>query len=160
MPIVLITGTSTGIGLETALVFARKGYPWGRGAHAGVVRGIAASVTDGLPIVPIALDVESDESVREALANRPGGCAGQQRGNRFRSAMELMPMPEIRAVFETNVFGAVRMMHAVLPSMRTRRQGVIVNVTSMMGRITFPGHGAYAATKFALRRSVNRWRWR
>ncbi len=56
----------------------------------------------------------------------------------------------MRALFETNVFGAVRMMQAVLPSMRARRAGVVINVTSMMGRITLPGHGSYAATKFAL----------
>jgi NAD(P)-dependent dehydrogenase (short-subunit alcohol dehydrogenase family) len=65
-------------------------------------------------------------------------------------AVELMPMEEIRALFETNLFGAVRMMQAVLPFLRERRTGAIVNVTSMIGRITLPCAGYYAATKSAV----------
>jgi short-subunit dehydrogenase len=59
-------------------------------------------------------------------------------------------MDEIRALFETNLFGTVRMMQAVLPSLRERRAGAIVNVTSIAGRITVPCNGYYAATKSAV----------
>jgi short-subunit dehydrogenase len=59
-------------------------------------------------------------------------------------------MEKIRAMFETNFFGAVRMMQAVLPGMRERRSGTVVNITSAMGHITLGGHGYYAATKYAL----------
>jgi len=64
--------------------------------------------------------------------------------------VELMPMEAIRALFETNFFGAVRMIQAMLPAFRKRRAGTIVNVTSVMGRITLPIHAYYTATKFAL----------
>ncbi|MGA9352731.1 MAG: SDR family NAD(P)-dependent oxidoreductase, partial [Terriglobales bacterium] len=64
--------------------------------------------------------------------------------------IELVPIERARAMFETNFWGAVRMMQAVLPHMRARRSGTIVNVTSLMGHVTLGGHGFYAATKFAL----------
>ena len=64
--------------------------------------------------------------------------------------VELMPMEAIRALFETNFFGAVRMTQAILPSLRERRAGAIVNVTSVMGRVTLPTHAYYTVTKFAL----------
>ncbi len=152
MPVAVITGTSTGIGLETALLFARKGYQVYAGARTPESsEGLQRAVSDGLPVVPIALDVDSDESVHDAMGRvGPVDVLVNNAGIGSAAPMELMPMEEIRAVFETNVFGAVRMMQAVLPTMRTRRQGVIVNVTSMMGRVTLPGHGSYAATKFAL----------
>ena len=152
MPVALITGTSTGIGLETALLFARKGYQVYAGARTPASsEGLQRAVAEGLPVIPIALDVDSDESVRVAVdTTGPVDVLVNNAGIGSAAPVELMPLPEIRTIFETNVFGAVRMMHAVLPSMRTRRGGVIVNVTSMMGRITLPGHGAYAATKFAL----------
>ena len=62
----------------------------------------------------------------------------------------MVPLDRARAMFETNFWGAVRMMQAVLPSMRERRSGTIVNVTSLMGHITLPCHGFYAASKYAL----------
>jgi NAD(P)-dependent dehydrogenase (short-subunit alcohol dehydrogenase family) len=148
----LITGASTGIGLETALLFARRGYRVYAGArNPAASEGLQSAVTQGLPLTPIALDIDSDQSARQAVAQvgaidvlvNNAGIGGA-------AAVELMPMEKIRALFETNVFGAVRMMQAVLRSLRERRAGAIVNVTSMMGRITLPCHGYYAATKFAL----------
>jgi NADP-dependent 3-hydroxy acid dehydrogenase YdfG len=101
--------------------------------------------------MPIALDVDRDESVRQAVTQvGPVDVLVNSAGIASSAAVELMPMEEIRAMFETNVFGAVRMMQAVLTSLRERRAGAIVNVTSMMGRITFPCNGYYAATKSAV----------
>jgi len=148
----LITGTSTGIGLETALLFARRGYRVYAGArNPAASEGLQRAIAERLSLTPIALDVDNDESVREAAAQvGPVDVLVNNAGIGSAAAVELMPMEEIRALFETNVFGAVRMMQAVLPSMRARRTGAIINITSMMGRITLPCHGYYAATKFAL----------
>jgi NAD(P)-dependent dehydrogenase (short-subunit alcohol dehydrogenase family) len=150
--VALITGTSTGIGLETALLFARRGYRVYAGARTPEAsQGLNRAVAEGLPLIPIALDVDSDDSVRDAVGQAgPVDVLVNNAGIGSAAAVELMPMQEIRALFETNVFGAVRMIQAVLPSMRERRGGVVVNVTSIMGRITLPCHGYYAATKFAL----------
>ena len=149
MPIALITGTSTGIGLETALHFAREGYRVFAGARKPEVVASHPNLT------AIALDVDQDASVREAvdrvledagaidvLVNNAG--IGQS------GAVDVVPMETIRRLFETNFFGAVRMMQAVLPSMRKRRGGTIVNVTSIMGHMTLGCHAYYGATKFAL----------
>jgi NAD(P)-dependent dehydrogenase (short-subunit alcohol dehydrogenase family) len=148
----LITGASTGIGLETAILFARRGYRVYAGArNPSASEGLQRSVTEGLSVTPITLDVDRDESVRQAVA-----LAGavdvlvNNAGIGGAAPVELMPLEKVRALFETNFFGAVRMMQAVLPSMRERRAGAVVNVTSMMGRVTLPSHGYYAATKFAL----------
>src|SRR5258707_1802522 len=149
----LITGTSTGIGLETALLFARRGFRVHAGArNPAASEGLQRAVADGLSLTPIALDVDRDESVRQAVAQvGPVDVLVNNAGIASSAAVELMPMEEIRALFETNVFGAVRMMQAVLPSLRERRAGAIVNVTSIAGRITVPCHGYYyAATKSAV----------
>jgi NAD(P)-dependent dehydrogenase (short-subunit alcohol dehydrogenase family) len=149
MQTALVTGTSTGIGLETALHFARQGYRVFAGARKPEV------VERHENIVPVKLDVDQDESVRscvavvlqqagaiDVLVNNAGiGIAG---------SVEMVPLDRVRGMFETNFYGAVRMMQAVLPSMRERRSGTVVNVTSIMGHMTLGGHGFYAATKFAL----------
>ncbi len=149
MPTALITGTSTGIGLETALHFARNGYRVYAGARRPEV------VAQHPNIVPVRLDVDDDASVTACVAQvlRESGAidvlvnnAGIGKGG----AIELVPIEKARAMFETNFWGAVRMMQAVLPSMRERRSGTIVNVTSLMGHITLGCHGFYAATKYAL----------
>ena len=148
----LITGTSTGIGLETALLFARRGFRVYAGArNPAASDGLQRAVADGLSLTPIALDVDRDESVRQAVAQvGPVDVLVNNAGIASSAAVELMPMEVIRALFETNVFGVVRMIQAVLPSLRERRAGAIVNVTSIMGRITLPCNGYYAATKFAV----------
>jgi NAD(P)-dependent dehydrogenase (short-subunit alcohol dehydrogenase family) len=149
MPTALITGTSTGIGMETAFYFAEQGYRVFAGARKPEMVERRAN------IVPVKLDVDKDESVRacvgevlkeagtiDVLVNNAGvGLAG---------AVEMVPLKRVREMFETNFFGAVRMMQAVLPSMRERGSGTVVNVTSIMGHVTLGGHGFYSATKFAL----------
>ncbi|MGH9642968.1 MAG: SDR family oxidoreductase [Terriglobales bacterium] len=149
MPIALVTGTSTGIGLETALHFARHGYRVFAGARK------PETVERHANVVPIKLDVDQDDSVRECVAEvlRDGGAIDvlvNNAGIGHAGAIELIPFEKARAMFETNFFGAVRMMQAILPSMRERHSGTIVNVTSMLGRATLGCHGFYAATKFAL----------
>jgi NAD(P)-dependent dehydrogenase (short-subunit alcohol dehydrogenase family) len=149
MPTALVTGTSTGIGMETALHFADQGYRVFAGARKPEM------VAHRPNIVSVKLDVDQDESVRtcvaevlkqadaiDVLVNNAGvGLAG---------AVEMVPLKRVREMFETNFFGAVRMIQAVLPSMRDRGSGTIVNVTSMMGHVTLGCHGFYSATKFAL----------
>jgi NAD(P)-dependent dehydrogenase (short-subunit alcohol dehydrogenase family) len=149
MPTALVTGTSTGIGLETALYFARQGYRVFAGAR-------KSEVVERHPnIAAVKLDVDQDESV--------GGCVAEvlqeagsidvlvnNAGVGLAGAVEMVPLERVRPMFETNFYGAVRMMQAVLPSMRERRSGTVVNVTSMMGHVTLGCHGFYAATKFAL----------
>jgi len=145
----LVTGTSTGIGLETALYFAQQGYQVFAGAR-------KPEVVERRPnIVPLKLDVDHDGSVRGCVAEvlKEAGAIDvlvNNAGVGLAGAVELVPLERVRAMFETNFFGAIRMMQAVIPSMRERRSGTIVNVTSVMGHITLGCHGFYSATKFAL----------
>jgi len=149
MPTALVTGTSTGIGLETALHFARHGYRVFAGAR-------KPEVVERHPnVVPVKLDVDDDASVRTCVAEvlKQAGTVDvlvNNAGVGIAGSVEMVPLERTRKMFETNFFGAVRMMQAVLPSMRERRSGAIVNVTSVMGHATMGCHGFYAATKFAL----------
>ena len=145
----LITGTSTGIGLETALHFARCGYRVFAGARK------PEAVEHHPNIVPVKLDVDQDASVHECVGdvlNQAGAIdvLVNNAGIGLSGSVEMVPLDNVRRMFETNFFGAVRMMQAVLPSMRTRRCGTVVNVTSILGHMTLGCHGFYAATKFAL----------
>jgi NAD(P)-dependent dehydrogenase (short-subunit alcohol dehydrogenase family) len=149
MPTALITGTSTGIGLETALHFANQGYQ----VFAGARNPDAVAKRPNL--IALKLDVDRDESVREAVdqVQQQAGAIDvlvNNAGIGFAGAVEYVPIDKVRAIFETNFYGAVRMMQAVLPSMRERRGGSIVNVTSVMGHLTLGCHAFYSATKFAL----------
>src|ERR1039458_1952129 len=149
MPTALVTGTSTGIGDASALYFARQGYRVFAGAR-------KPEVVEPHPnVLPVKLDVDHDESVRGCVAEvlREAGTIDvlvNNAGVGIAGAVEMVPLERGRAMFETNFFGAVRMMQAVLPSMRERRGGTVVNVTSMMGHVTLGCHGFYSATKFAL----------
>ena len=156
MPIALITGTSTGIGLETAIAFARRGYRVFAGIrNPATAAAVDAAVAAGLPIVPVALDVDRDDSVRlavEGVLEQAGAVDVLVNNAGFGASgpIEQVSLETARALFETNYFGAVRMVRAVVPGMRERRRGAIVNVSSVFGRMTMATHGHYAATKFAL----------
>ena len=158
MAVVLITGCSTGIGLETALAFARRGdttiATMRNVAKADALKKRAAD--EGLDIDVVALDVVDDESVATAVA-----AIGKQHGQidvlvnnagvGFGGPVETMPIDAARALMETNFWGALRMIRAALPGMRERRAGVIINVTSTAARIPgTPYEGMYAASKHAL----------
>jgi NAD(P)-dependent dehydrogenase (short-subunit alcohol dehydrogenase family) len=104
---------------------------------------------------PAPLDVTDEDSMTSAVeeVEREEGAVGALVNNAGYSqsgAVEAVPMDKVRAQFETNVFGLVRMCQLVLPGMRRQGYGRIVNVSSMGGKLTFPGAGFYHATKHAV----------
>jgi len=157
MASVLITGTSRGIGLETALAFGRAGHK----VHA-TMRSPERSpqlaekaAQEKLPIVISAMDVDSDSSVKSAIAtierdHGPIGVLVNNAGVERMGSVEELPVAEFKAAMETNYFGAIRCIQALLPQMRTRRSGCIINVTSVAGRISSGPMAAYSASKWAL----------
>jgi NAD(P)-dependent dehydrogenase (short-subunit alcohol dehydrogenase family) len=157
---VLITGCSSGIGHETASRLAAKGwtvYATARRpeqiadlATAGC-RTLALDVTDEASMTAAVAEVEAEHGAVGALVNNAGY---SQSG-----AIETLPMDRIRAQFETNVFGLVRMCQLVLGGMRRAGRGTIVNISSMGGKLTFPGGGAYHATKHAVEALSDALRW-
>lgn len=156
MPAALISGCSSGIGLETAKLFARRGYRVYAGARDPESARPLQEASAELPGLLVArLDVDRDDSVRDAVQRvleSEGGIdvVVNNAGVGLAGAIEHVPLDKARAMFETNFFGAARMMQAVIPSMRERRAGAIVNVTSIMGRLTQACHGFYSASKHAL----------
>jgi NAD(P)-dependent dehydrogenase (short-subunit alcohol dehydrogenase family) len=157
MATVLITGCSKGIGFETALAFGRAGYTVAattRNPQGAPELGNIAS-REGLPITVTALDVDDDRSVNEAIRSigaqiGPIDVLVNNAGIERSSSLEELPLSEYRAVMETNYFGVVRCVLAVLPSMRQRRSGCIINVASVAGHISVSPLGAYSASKYAL----------
>jgi NAD(P)-dependent dehydrogenase (short-subunit alcohol dehydrogenase family) len=154
--IAVVTGTSSGIGLATSLELARKGHRVFAGmrnlAKAGPLREAAAK--EDLPVEVIELDVTSqastDRAFAAARAQGPIDVLVNNAGVGGATPLELVPEAEHRQIFETNYFGAIRCIQAVLPEMRERRSGAIVNITSIGGRIATPNQIPYSASKFAL----------
>jgi NAD(P)-dependent dehydrogenase (short-subunit alcohol dehydrogenase family) len=148
---VLITGCSTGIGRATALRLARAGLTVY--ATARREETIAELRAAGCRILP--LDVTDEASMRAAVATVEAehgavGALVNNAGYSQSGALESLPIADLRAQFDTNVFGLMRMCQLVLPGMRRAAWGRIVNLGSMGGRLTFPGGGAYHATKHAV----------
>src|ERR687893_263057 len=148
---VLITGCSSGIGWATAERLAKRG--WTVYATARNVEAIAPLEEHGCRLLP--LDVTDEGSTRHAVekVERAEGAVGvlvNNAGYSQSGAVEEVPMEKVRRQFETNVFGLARMCQLVLPGMRRQGWGRIVNVSSMGGRLTFPGGGYYHATKYAV----------
>ncbi len=154
---VLVTGTSSGIGLATALELGRAGhavYATVRNTEKGAtLRDIAAA--EKLRISISTMDVDSDASVVEALADivRQAGFIDvlvNNAGVERRGSIEELPFEAFRQTMETNYFGALRCIRALLPMMREKRSGCIVNVTSIAGRMSLSPLAPYVASKFAL----------
>jgi NAD(P)-dependent dehydrogenase (short-subunit alcohol dehydrogenase family) len=149
--VVLITGCSTGIGRATAERLAGKG--WKVYATARKIADIEDLKAKGCET--LALDVTDEGSMEaavEAVVAAEGaiGALVNNAGYTQSGAIETLPMESIHRQFETNVFGLIRMCQLALPSMRARGSGRIVNISSMGGKIVFPGGGIYHATKFAV----------
>jgi NAD(P)-dependent dehydrogenase (short-subunit alcohol dehydrogenase family) len=157
MASVLITGTSKGIGFETALAFGRAGH-----TVYATMRNPAQSpklaetaAREKLAITVSAMDVDSDESVGRGFAriqneHGPLDVLVNNAGVERVGSVEEVPLSDFRAAMETNYFGAIRCIQAVVPHMRERRSGCIINVTSVAGRISSPPMSPYAASKWAL----------
>ena len=148
---VLITGCSTGIGRSTATQLAKAG--WTTYATARRTESIKDLEADGCKT--LALDVTSEDSMQAAVraveeAEGSIDALVNNAGIQEIGAIETVPMERVRALFETNVFGAARLTQLVLPGMRERGSGRIVTIGSMNGRFTWPGTGYYCATKHAL----------
>jgi NAD(P)-dependent dehydrogenase (short-subunit alcohol dehydrogenase family) len=157
---VLITGCSSGIGHETASRLAARG--WTVYATARSPERIADLAERGCRT--LALDVTDEASMQAAVAaveveHGSVGALVNNAGYSQSGALETLPMERIRAQFETNVFGLVRMCQLVLGAMRRAGRGTIVNISSMGGRLTFPGGGAYHATKHAVEALSDALRW-
>jgi NAD(P)-dependent dehydrogenase (short-subunit alcohol dehydrogenase family) len=148
---VLITGCSTGIGRATAEHLAQGGHTVY--ATARRVESIADLAERGCRT--LALDVTDEDSMHAAVAavEEADGAVGALVNNAGYSqsgAVESVTLDSVREQFETNVFGLLRMCQLVLPGMRREHAGRIVNVSSMGGKLTFPGGGVYHATKHAV----------
>jgi NAD(P)-dependent dehydrogenase (short-subunit alcohol dehydrogenase family) len=156
MALALVTGSNSGIGLATAIALARAGHTVAatmRDLQRGdELRKIAEQ--EKLSIRLAAIDVDDDDSVRDGFAkvlaqDGPIDILVNNAGISGGGAIEETPFDMFRHVMETNFFGGLRCIKAVIPSMRERRRGTIVNVTSVAGRIAMAAHASYASSKWA-----------
>jgi NAD(P)-dependent dehydrogenase (short-subunit alcohol dehydrogenase family) len=157
MAIVVITGTSTGIGFAAALVLGRGGHDvFATMRHPDCspdLQSIAAR--ESLPITVLPLDVDRDDSVKQAIEQIMAARGRidvliNNAGISSIGSVELSKFSVFRQTMETNFFGALRCIQAVLPGMRTRQSGCIINMSSVCGRIPLPAMSAYCASKFAI----------
>ena len=155
---VLITGCSTGFGFEAAKYLAEKGhqvYATMRNlntsnAEAGETLKDFAK-TNTLKIDVVELDVTSDESVSKAMSNIPTvDVLINNAGRGFGGPLESFTSAECLAQLDLNVIGNVRMIKAVLPGMRAQKSGLIIQLSSVAGRLAVPGFGIYHASKWAV----------
>jgi NAD(P)-dependent dehydrogenase (short-subunit alcohol dehydrogenase family) len=159
---VLITGTSSGIGRLTAITCARAGHVVYAGMRNTANRNIPAvqslsglAKDENLDIRVIDLDVTEQSSIDTALKEIKDSGASldvlvNNAGHMSIGIAEAFLEAQISSQFEVNTFAAIRMAKAVLPMMRQRRSGLIVHVSSIVGRVLFPGCAYYCASKFAL----------
>ncbi len=150
----LITGCSTGIGRETARAALEAGHSVVATARrVETVQGFVDEFGDRALAVP--LDVTDKDQIADAVAAAEAAFGGidvlvNNAGHGYLSAVEEGEDAEVRRLFDTNYFGVVAMIKAVLPSMRARRSGHIVNISSMTGLVANPPNAYYSSTKFAL----------
>src|SRR5215467_2650403 len=151
---ILITGTSTGFGRDTAETLARAGHtvfasmrdPQVKNReHAETLRKQRIKVIE----LDVSIDASVDQAVKEVLAH-----VGRidvlinNAGIALAGVTEAFTPDQAKIVFNTNVVGLLRTTRAVLPAMRKQREGLIINIGSILGRVTFPFFGIYGASKF------------
>jgi NAD(P)-dependent dehydrogenase (short-subunit alcohol dehydrogenase family) len=146
--VVLITGASSGIGRATAELLAARGRVFGGVRAPATTRPLA-----GVELVP--LDVRDDASVQacvEEVRSRAGriDVLINNAGVNLVGAVEETSISQAQTLFDTNVFGVLRMIQAVLPGMRCQGSGLIINLSSILGFIPAPFMGVYASTKHAI----------
>ncbi len=154
-PVALVTGASSGIGLATALRFARSGY-----RVFGTVRSDRGETTlraaaAGLPVEILRLEMTDEAGPKRAVAEvmRRAGRIDvlvNNAGYAKLGAIEDLPRDDLRHQFEVNVFGALALSREVIPVMRAQHRGRIINVSSLAGKVSVPLMGAYCGSKFAL----------
>ncbi|MEO9277507.1 MAG: SDR family oxidoreductase [Nitrososphaera sp.] len=155
--IAVVTGSSSGIGFETALALARNGYhtyATMRDTNKGTrIRDTAKK--ENLAIEVLELDVDNENSIKKAIEKilqdkKKIDVLVNNAGYGLFGCLEDLTIEDLKKQFETNFFGIIRMIQAVLPTMRKQKSGTIVNVSSVAGRIGFPASPAYISSKFAL----------
>jgi NAD(P)-dependent dehydrogenase (short-subunit alcohol dehydrogenase family) len=157
MAAVLITGTSKGIGYETALAFGRAGYrvhaTMRNPSQSPALAEVAAK--EKLAITVTTMDVDNDKSVSDGMAaiqaqHGPIDILVNNAGIEAAGSIEEEPLDDFQATMETNYFGVIRCIKAVVPEMRKRRSGTIINISSVAGSFSHPPMTAYCASKWAL----------
>ncbi len=157
MASILITGASKGIGMATALILGRAGHrvyaTMRNPSQSPELAKIAAD--ESLPITISVMDVDVDDSVSKAITaiQKEAGNIDvlvNNAGIEDRGSVEESDISVFKRIMETNYFGVLRCIKAVLPQMRKRKDGCIINISSVAGRISTPPLGAYSASKFAV----------
>jgi len=155
--VVVITGSSSGIGYETALRLARSGYKvYGTMRNQKRTPSLEKRAKEeGLPLEVLTLDVTRDDLVKQVfhqILQKEGriDILINNAGIGGYGAIEEAPISLFRSVMETNYFGVIHCVQQVLPSMRKRKKGHIINVTSLAGTLASAFHSPYSASKFAL----------
>lgn len=149
----LVTGASSGIGRETAIKLAREGFQVIASARRS--ERLTELAKQNSQIIPRPVDL-ADPQALESLCNEilslsePVTVLINNAGFSMRGAIEDVPLSSVKRLFEVNLFALIRVTQACLPGMRRQRTGTIVNLSSMVGKFTFPTSGPYSATKHAI----------
>ena len=156
---ILITGCSSGIGYETALKFARNGWTTFASFRSLSSKGVEElrkiAESEKLPLHLLQIDVTNEKSVASGIAEvltkqTHIDVLVNNAGFGYLGAIEDFTIDEIKEQYETNLFGYLRMIKALLPLMRKQRSGLIINISSINGLLSFPLFGVYSSSKFAI----------
>jgi len=153
----VVTGSSSGIGFETSLALAREGY-YTYATMRDIKKGntiLDIAKKENLKLEVLALDVDKETTIKKTIDKIIRGrnridVLVNNAGYGLFGCLEDLSIDDLKAQFETNFFGVVRTIQAILPKMRKQKSGIIVNVSSIAGRIGFPVSPAYISSKFAL----------
>jgi NAD(P)-dependent dehydrogenase (short-subunit alcohol dehydrogenase family) len=155
--VAVVTGSSSGIGFETSLLLARNGiYTYATMRNQSKSEEILANArNDNLPLKTLHLDVANEKSILKAIKKIIDEKSRidilvNNAGYSLLGPLEQLDIDEIKAEFETNFFGIIKLIQSVLPTMRKQKYGRIINISSLAGRIGFPFSSAYVSSKFAL----------